>query len=222
MNTRAVVKLVAAIGGVAWGLAGLDVGMLRPPHVARWQDWRPRVPWIPRGKASDVRAAYRAEEWKGAFTADIEVRADWKVRVQVKHDDSNLYFAFEGVEHDGERLFPEMFLSTQRGKERAWWFHVSNNLCESQGEPDVYTKDGVFQCAHEKEGWDANNPPDGAKVILVRISLQKLCIEARGGAEAPVGMAFDVTDATGDAKQHRYFWPKGASWKGGWGGAELD
>lgn len=43
--------------------------------------------------------------------------------------------------------------------QRLWWLHVSYNLCEGDGEPNVYRKAGVFQCAHQKAGWEGDNPP---------------------------------------------------------------
>jgi hypothetical protein len=67
---------------------------------------------------------------------------------------------------------------------------------------DLYRSGGRFLCAHEKPGWHANNPPGGDSVEF-RIALEKLALTP--GSQ--FGIAFDVTNATGDAKQEWHFWP---------------
>jgi hypothetical protein len=119
---------------------------------------------------------------------------------------------FEGVKHGDERLFPEILIDPRNQKTATWekgqwWLHVSNNLCEGDGEPNVYEKNGLFQCAHAKQGWKGNNPP-GAETNIVEVSvafakLKALLLDG-------FGIAFDMTDAAGNEKQHWYFWPANA------------
>jgi hypothetical protein len=136
------------------------------------------------------------------------------VRIFAKHDAQYLYFDFEGITHAGTRLFPEILLDPRNSQSPVWqkgqwWLQVSNNLCEGNGAPNVYEKNGKFQCARRKPGWDGNNPPDDhTELIEIRISFAKLGVEYAPGTA--VGLAFDVTDATGKAGQKAYFWPAGA------------
>lgn len=185
------------------------------------------VLWVPRGSSTDVSRKVAPKEWEGAQSLQIAVRHDWKVRVRLKHDDENLYFLFHGVRHGGQRLFPEIFIDPRNLKSGGWekgqwWFHVSYNLCEGDGEPNVYSKAGVFQCAHRKSGWDANNPPElDTQDIEIRISFLKLKMTPASGLH--FGLALAVTDATGDAHQKWYFWPPLAKFDSPktWGDAAL-
>ena len=183
---------------------------------------------IPAGSPITVDGKVSANEWEDSKFVTLSVAEDWTVRVRFKHDTENLYFEFEGVKRGTERLFPEILIDPQNRKSESWqpgvwWFHVSNNLCEGNGEPNVYTKDGVFQCSHAKPGWAGNNPPGaGTEVVEVRISFAKLGLNATAGTR--FGIAFDMTDATGDEKQRWFFWPPGAKLKSpkSWSGAVLE
>jgi len=161
-----------------------------------------------------VDGAKSAAEWDDASKTQFAVAPGWNVRVFAKHDAQNLYFDFEGVTHGGSRLFPEILLDPRNTQSPAWqkgqwWLHVSNNLCEGNGAPNVYEKKGKFQCGRRKAGWDGNNPPDEhAEVIEIKISFAKLGVEYSPGMK--VGLAFDVTDASGKADQKTYYWPVGA------------
>jgi hypothetical protein len=169
---------------------------------------------IPRGRAIVVDGVKSAAEWHDASMTQFAVAPGRNVRVFAKHDAQNLYFDFEGVRHGGSRLFPEILLDARKTQspawqKRRWLLHVSNNLCEGNGAPNVYEKKGKFQCGRRKAGCDGNNPPDEhTEVIEVNISFAKL-----GGEYSPgmkVGLAFDVTDARGKADQKTYDWPAGA------------
>ena len=168
---------------------------------------------IPDGKAVDIDGRIAPNEWDDVATSVIIVNPDWKSQVRMKHDGEFLYFVFEGVKHGSERLFPEILIDPQnrRGdqwEQGEWWFHVSFNLCEGKGEPNVYKKDGVFQCSHQKEGWAANNPP-ATDVIEVKISFAKLGIKPAGGLR--FGLALGLTNATGDFTQKWFFSPQTAN-----------
>lgn len=86
------------------------------------------------------------------------------------------------------------------GRKGQWWLHASYNLCEGDGEFNVYNRDGVFQCAKQKPGWKANTFPLKQKEPMeIRISLSKLnLVPCRR-----FGLAFDVTDT----QSHWDFWP---------------
>ena len=169
---------------------------------------------IPRGRAIVVDGVKSPAEWDDASMTQFSVAPGWNVRVFAKHDAENLYFDFEGVTHAGSRLFPEILLDPRYTQSAAWqkgqwWLHVSNNLCEGNGAPNNYEVKGKFQCAHRKPGWNANNAPDAStELIEVKISFAKLGVPFSNGMR--VGLAFDMTDATGKADQKSYFWPAGA------------
>lgn len=166
---------------------------------------------IPRGRPAVPDGQVVPGEWDDAASTEIPILPDWKVRVRFKHDDQNLYFLFERVKHGKERLYPEILLDPhnlrgERWEKGQWWLHVSYNLCEGNGEPNVYNRNGVFQCAHQKEGWEANNPPNAeTEAIEVRVSFSKLGIQSSSGLR--LGLALAVTDATGDRSQKWFFWP---------------
>lgn len=166
---------------------------------------------IPRGRAILVDGLKTAGEWNDATMTQFSVASGWNIRVFAKHDEENLYFDFEGVTHGDKRLFPEILLDPRNLKSAEWqkgqwWLHVSNNLCEGNGAPNIYEKHGKFQCAHSKPGWDGNNPADAhTELIEIKISFAKLGIRFTPGIK--LGLAFDVTDATGKSDQKSYFWP---------------
>jgi hypothetical protein len=182
---------------------------------------------IPGGSPINIDGRVEAEEWDHGAGLIIDIDKTWKVTVRLKHD-AFLYFLLSGLKRNGERLFPEILIDPMnrrrnRWEKGQWWFHVSGNLCEGNGEPNVYEKDGVFQCAHQKQGWDGNNPltSDGT-ITEIRISFSKLGIQAVHGRQ--FGIAFDLTNATGDDGQKWYFWPKAAQLDSpaSWGYAFLE
>ncbi|MGA9571961.1 MAG: hypothetical protein WBS17_17920 [Candidatus Acidiferrales bacterium] len=153
-------------------------------------------------------------EWDDAAMKQFAVGPGWNVRVFAKHDAQNIYFDFEGVTHAGSRLFPEILIDPRNTKSEAWqkgqwWLHVSNNLCEGNGAPNVYEKKGKTLCTQRKPGWDGNNPPDEhTEIVEVKISFAKLGVAYSPGMK--IGLAFDVTDATGKVGQKAYYWPASA------------
>ena len=169
-----------------------------------------------------------AGEWDDAAMTQFAVAPGWNVRVFAKHDAQYIYFDFEGVTHAGGRLFPEILVDPRKTQSTAWqkgqwWLHVSNNLCEGNGAPNVYESKGKSLCTHRKPGWDANNPPDaGTEIIEVKISFAKLGVGY--SPDMKIGLAFDVTDATGKAGQKTYNWPASAKIDSPktWGVAVLD
>ena len=60
-----------------------------------------------------------------------------------------------------------------------------------------------------KPGWDGNNPPEAhTELIEIKISFAKLGVRFSPGMK--LGLAFDATDATGNAAQNSYYWPASA------------
>ncbi len=169
---------------------------------------------VPRGGPILTDGVLSEGEWKSASEVKIDVADGWSVSVLTQHDNENMYFAFSGVKHGSKRMYPEVLLDAANRKPAEWerevfWFHVSHNLCEGNGEHDVYTRDGVFQCAHTKPGWAGNNPPqESTDVVEIQISFQKLGLKYHPGMK--IGLSLEVTDATGDASQIWKFWPKSA------------
>lgn len=135
-----------------------------------------RIISIPSGSPVTVDGKVSPKEWADCESLKISADLDWKIPVRFKHA-RNLYFQFTRVTNGKNRLFPELFFDPQDKKSHDWekgnwWFHVSANLCESDGEPNVYEKNGVFQCAHKKQGWQANNPPE-TDTIEISIALAR-------------------------------------------------
>jgi hypothetical protein len=169
---------------------------------------------IPRGRAIAVDGVKSAAAWDDASMTQFAVAPGWNLPAFAKHDAQFLYFDFEGVTHGGSRLFPEILLDPRKTQSAAWqkgqcWLHVSNNLCEGSGAPKVYEKKGKLQCGRREVRWDGNNPPDEhTEIIAVKISFAKLGAGYSPGMK--VGLAFDVTEASGKADQKTYYWPAGA------------
>lgn len=182
---------------------------------------------IPLGSPTNIDGVLKPSEWRGAAGVAIHVEPGWAVKVLLKHDARNLYFAFDVVEHAGKRMFPEIMLDPERrGGEKwsagQWWLHVSNNLCEGNGEYNVYERGGVFQCAQTKPGWEGNNPPLTGEVIEIRVSFEKMGLA--GASVKTIGLALDVTDATGGPDQIYRYWPEDAqiAKPNSWGSATIE
>jgi hypothetical protein len=184
------VKRVCRVSVVSFFLVGVSSAV--PSSVER------DVIRIPSGSPIAVDGKISANEWEDSKFVTLPVAKNWTVRVRFKHDAENLYFEFAGVKRGAERLFPEILIDPKNRKSESWepgewWLHVSNNLCEGNGEPNVYTKDGVFQCGHTKPGWEGNNPRGAdTDVVEVRISFAKLGLNAMAGTR--FGIAFDMTE----------------------------
>ena len=182
---------------------------------------------IPLGSPANIDGVVKPGEWRGAADVAIYVEPGWTVKVLLKHDAQNLYFAFDGVEHAGKRIFPEIMVDPERrGGEKwsagQWWLHVSTNLCEGNGEYNVYERGGAFQCTHTKPGWKGNNPPRTGEVIEIRVSFEKMGLVGAPGKT--IGVALDVTDATGGSDQVYRYWPGDAqiAKPSSWGSATIE
>jgi hypothetical protein len=168
---------------------------------------------VAQGHGITVDGELASGEWDDAGVVTIEVTPNWKVSIRYKYDRENLYFAFSGLKRDTQILYPEVLIDSRNPRNESWspgvwWFHASNNLCEADGAHDVYRLNGVFQCSHTKPGWSANIPPSDNGVVEFRISLSKISLTPDVGTK--IGLAFDVTNATGNDQQGWSFWPANA------------
>ena len=149
-------------------------------------------------------------EWSDAASIFVKVAPGWRVRVLFKHDASNLYFAFIHLTRGKDMRFPELLLDPrgQRGdswQQGEWWLHSSFNLCEGNGEYNLYNRNGVFACAKTKPGWSANHfPLAPGGVMEIQLSLAKLGLTSAHGAH--LGFSMDLTDT----QKNWTFWPAGA------------
>lgn len=106
--------------------------------------------------------------------------------------------------------FPELLLDPRERRSESWqpgewWLHSSFNLCEGNGEYNVYDRSGVFQCAKTKPGWSANHfPLASGSAMEIRISLAKLGLSSASGTR--FGASIDLTDT----QKYWVFWPAGA------------
>ncbi len=179
---------------------------------------------VPAGNAIVVDGSLAPGEWNDASSMDMEIESGWTVRISFKHDAANLYFVFQGLIWGKEMRFPELLIDPQSMRSDTWqkgqwWLHSSFNLCEGNGEYNLYERNGVFQCAKEKMGWSANHfPLDRAGIMEMRISFARLGIAPEKGAK--FGFAMDLTDT----QKNWTFWPAKAelTHPNTWGTAQLE
>jgi hypothetical protein len=136
---------------------------------------------------------------------DITVTAGWIVHFRCNHDGQELTCRIANLKNHDQARFPEFLVDphdekTTQWREGQWWLHSSYNLCEGNGEFNVYKRDGVFLCAKEKPGWRANHfPLKEGEPMEIHISLAKVgLVPGRR-----FGLAFDVTDT----QSYWSFWP---------------
>ncbi len=179
---------------------------------------------VPGGSGVVINGELGPGEWSDAKSINIEVEPGWKVTILFKHDSRNLYFAFEGLVRGQDRRFPELLIDPQGTRSKTWrrgewWLHSSFNLCEGNGDFNVYERRGVFQCSQEKTGWSANHfPLTAAAVMEMQISLAMLDLTPKKGTN--FGLAIDLTDT----QEHWTFWPTNAhlAHPNTWGKAVLE
>jgi hypothetical protein len=157
----------------------------------------------------------------GFAKVSITVSPGWIVQFQCSHDALELICRVAGLRNGKAERFPEILVDSQndrseRWQNGQWWLHASYNLCEGDGEFNVYNRDGVFLCSKQKPGWKANTfPLKQDEPIEIRILLKKLhLVPGRR-----FGLAFDVTDT----QSHWNFWPTTARLESPatWSQAEL-
>ena len=96
---------------------------------------------IPCGTTPNIDGVLDASEWLDADTTTIVKSATKEVTVYMKHDSTNLYFAFVGpLSSTSYYQYPEIILDIDNDKSETWdendfWFHVSVQDCWGNGAP---------------------------------------------------------------------------------------
>jgi len=152
---------------------------------------------------------------------NVPIRTGWNAEFHCNHDDRELICVIANLKHGKEERYPELLIDPQNRRSSnwqrgQWWFHSSYNLCEGNGEFNVYVRNGTLQCTQTKPGWRANHfPLSRDDVITIHVSLSKIGLLPGHR----FGFAVDVTDT----QSEWHFWPSGASLKSPatWGVTDL-
>lgn len=163
----------------------------------------------------------RIPKGPASVTLAVPIEAGWTIRFRCNHDDRELTCIVANLKHGKEERYPELLIDPQNRRSShwhrgQWWFHSSYNLCEGNGEFNVYVRNGTPQCTKTKPGWRANHfPLRGDDLMTIHLSLTKIGLLAG----RPFGFAVDVTDT----QSEWHFWPPGACLKSPqtWGVAKL-
>ena len=160
---------------------------------------------IPTGTKPTIDGVLSPNEWSDADSVDIEVQANWTVKVYYKHTNSCLYIAFTGlVTMFGER-YPDVMLDINNDRSTSWngddwWLHASYNDCEGKGEYNKWTS-----CQPAHSGWTANNfPLISPGIIEMEITYAKIGISNM--SNDTLGLAFEVSDTY----SNYHYYPSGA------------
>jgi hypothetical protein len=164
---------------------------------------------IPFGSAPMVDGIFGSSEWSDGAVVGFSVQAI-DVRVHLIHDAGQLYIAFEYVENpEREIVVPEIYIDPDDGKttfwaQDDWWFHVSAQDCEAQGERDDFRRCGIT-----RPRWAAcpNFAPEPYSVALDAIEIRIPLSMVSLAPERAFGLGLSVrvwpADVTG-------YWPQSA------------
>lgn len=167
---------------------------------------------VPLGDAPEVDGAFDPSEWSDATTVAFAANAGAiEVRVHLLHDAEWLYVAFEYVANpDSELVIPEILIDSDNGKTEEWtgddwWFHVSAQNCDAQGEYDNYGR-----CGLTRPAWlgRPNFAPGSASVPLDAIEIRIPVSMAGIAPGEPFGLSLTVNAWPSDT---RGYWPDGGS-----------
>lgn len=167
---------------------------------------------IPLGSAPVIDGAFDPSEWSDATTVTFNAHAEAiDVRVHLVHDGEQLYIAFEYPKYpDGELIIPEVLIDPDNGKtvhwaDDDWWFHVSAQNCDAQGEYDNYGR-----CGLARPHWlgRPNFAPGNASVPLDAIEIRIPLSMAGITSGVPFGLSLIVNAWPSDT---RGYWTEGAS-----------
>src|SRR5215472_3779237 len=95
--------------GAAW-LAAVGILLVTAAGGAAAGNGDLTVVEIPAGRPVQVDGVLAAGEWDDAAALAIPIAPGWDVRVLLKHDAGNLYFAFTHLRHAGAERYPEVLL----------------------------------------------------------------------------------------------------------------
>lgn len=162
---------------------------------------------IPAGTAPQLDGRFTPGEWNDAASQTIVVDGAINVQVQFKHDDANLYIAFDGLDQGEAALFPELLLDAGFDSSLAWnaddfWFHVSTNLCQGSGPDALWQQCGV------PAGWQATDFSQSLSTIEMQIPYDRVGL--RPGTNQPIAIGWAVMQLTPDDEEARTFWPETA------------
>jgi hypothetical protein len=159
---------------------------------------------IPAGTAPQMDGRFTPGEWDDASSQTILTSDGVNVSIYSKHDDANLYVAFDGLDQGETALFPELFLDTGFDSNLTWneddfWFHVSTNLCQGSG------PDARWQQCGPANGWQATDFSQSLSTIEMQIPYG--LIELQSGTNQPVAIGWAVMQLSTDDEETRTFWP---------------
>jgi hypothetical protein len=157
-----------------------------------------------------------------AATLRVPIRPGWSAEFLCFHSDRELICAIAHLRRGQEERYPELLIDSQDRKTSSWqpgqwWLHSSYNLCEGNGEFDVYVRNGTPQCTKTKAGWRANHFPlsGDSAVMTIHVSLAKIGLVP--------GQQFGLAVVVTDTRSEWRVWPTGASRESPatWGTADL-
>lgn len=179
---------------------------------------------IPLGVTPEIDGAFDASEWAGATTVEFAANERAvQVRAHLVHDGEYLFVAFEYIKNlDAELVLPEVLIDagnekTEDWADGDWWFHVSAQNCEAQGEFDNYGR-----CGLTRPHWlgRPNFAPGAASEALPAVEI-RIPLDLVGIAvEVPFGLSLTVNAWPSDT---RGYWPEEAdiTMPASWGVAVL-
>jgi len=161
---------------------------------------------FPCGTTPTIDGVLNPNEWNDADT--IEINGLNTIQVYFKHDDNNLYFAFDGPLESSNVRFPEIMFDLNNDKTNIWqmddwWFHVSATDCEYQGQPANYDS-----CSLVRPNWTAvsNILPGGGITDFIEIQIPLSTLGLDLANIDTIGIAFNVTNTFNVWE----YWPAGA------------
>ena len=165
---------------------------VQPTHSTRCRGCILRIHWFNSAAQAGVVRIPRAP---ASVILNVPIRTGWNAEFHCNHDDRELICVIANLKHGKEERYPELLIDPQnRGSPNwqrgQWWLHSSYNLCEGNGEFNVYVRNATLQCTKTKPGWRANHfPLSGDDVMTIHVSLSKIGL--RPGPR--FGFAVDVT-----------------------------
>jgi len=177
---------------------------------------------IPNGSSVNIDGIISNNEWQDADSLFLGTGSQTKVLY--KHDNNNLLVAFVGNLQSASR-FPEILIDINNDKNSSWqaddwWFHVSAQDCEYQGQYGNYNN-----CAIVRPNWSAvknmaSGPPSPPYIDTIEVKIPFNTLNINLNSVDSIGLSFMVTN-TVNSWIH---WPAGAdrNLPSTWGAAIFD
>ena len=162
---------------------------------------------IPTGTAPQLDGRFTPDEWADAASQTIPIGSGMNVQIHYKHDNSNLYIVFDGLNQGETALFPELLLDTGFDSNLTWneddfWFHVSTNLCQGSGPAARWQQCGTAV------GWQATNFSQSLSTIEMQIPYELIGLQS--GTNQPIAISWAVLQLSSSDEEMRTFWPETA------------